>query len=106
MSPEDSGPTPLDVSKRSSWNTWWAARFIDKFLLPLGVVFTAGVVASAIGTWVAVQQLSQSTNRHEAKIASLEAAMVSKAEMLETMKRMEQQMEIIMLRSQLNEPKR
>ena len=102
----ESDPIPLETPKRRDQAAVWWNRVVEKYLFPLAVLGTVAVVTSAVGTWISVQRLADKIDRQEAMIATQRAdmdglrnAMVSRAEIAETMKRVEQQMEIMMLRA-------
>lgn len=80
--------------------------FRDRTLPPLFVALTVGVCGAAWWTAQAINQfaghIAQIEREQQAmktEIASLKAATVTRAELLETLKRVEQQMEIMMLRA-------
>jgi NH3-dependent NAD+ synthetase len=106
----DSDPIPLELRSRDVF-TAWMRRITEKVLLPLLVLGIASVIASALATWIAVQRLTDKMQLQDAKLSSLEAElssaksqMVTQAQMLETLKRVEQQLEITMLRSRITPP--
>jgi len=93
-------PTP-PVKNMHPW-TW----FTDKVLPPL---FVALVLAIAGGMWavyktvdrvaVAVESQQRDIDALRARITAVESSLVTKSELLETLKRVEQQLEIMMLRA-------
>lgn len=79
---------------------------IEKYVLPLAILATVTVVSSAVSIWRSVDRLSDQVAQHDKKFIEIESAlkaqstlMVTQPQLLETMKRVEQQMEIVMLRS-------
>jgi hypothetical protein len=112
---EYSDPIPLESGSRRDAFASWARRLTDKVVLPLLVIFIAGVSSSAVGTWVAVFRLTDKTEQHEramqdrreeirgleARLEEARTQMVTQAQMLETLKRVEQQLEITMLRARI-----
>lgn len=91
----------MPPQKPHPW-TW----FTDKVLPPL---FVALCLTVAGGVWavyksvdkltVSVESLQRDNDSIKARIASLESSTLTKTEMLETLKRVEQQLEIMMLRA-------
>jgi len=94
-------------NERHPW-TW----FTDKILPPL---FVALCLALGGGMWATYQSVvsvvhAQAVQQREldalrARISHVESSLVTKAEMLETLKRVEQQLEIMMLRARISPPK-
>ena len=82
------------------------AWFTDKVLPPL---FVALCLAIAGGMWatyksvdklaISVESLQRENDSIRGRIANLESSSLTKTEMLETLKRVEQQLEIMMLRA-------
>ena len=80
--------------------------FTDKILPPIFVAVALAVMAAAYQTHIAVSELSNKIAQHDrdllqvrAEIESMRANNVTRIEVLETVKRIEQQMEITMLRA-------
>lgn len=92
------------VEKINPWN--W---FVEKILPPLFILVATSVAASSLAIWKNVNDLSISVSVQEREIQLLKVGLkelqlqsVSRSELLETMKRVEQQLEIMMLRSKLS----
>jgi hypothetical protein len=82
--------------------TW----FTDKILPPIFVAVALSVMAAAYQTHIAVSELSNKIAQHSRDLVSLQndvtnlrANAVTRSEQLETLKRIEQQLEITMLRA-------
>ena len=89
--------------KPNSWS--W---FVENMLPPLFVLVATSVGGASLAIWKNVNELSTSVATQERDIQllkiglkELQAQSVSRSELLETMKRVEQQLEIMMLRSKL-----
>lgn len=82
--------------------TW----FTDRILPPIFVAVALSVMAAAYQTHVTVSELSNKIAQHDreltavrAEIESVKANTVTHAQQLETLKRIEQQLEITMLKA-------
>jgi hypothetical protein len=91
------------AEKINPWN--W---FVEKILPPLFILVATSVAASSMAIWKNVNELAVSVASQEKDIQLLKISVkelqtqsVTRAELLETMKRVEQQLEIMMLRSKL-----
>jgi hypothetical protein len=91
------------AEKINPW-TW----FVEKILPPLFVAMAVAVGSASALIWKNVNDLSISVSVQEREIQLLKVGLkelqlqsVSRSELLETMKRVEQQLEIMMLRSKL-----
>jgi hypothetical protein len=91
------------VEKINTWN--W---FVEKILPPLFILVATSVAGSSLAIWKNVNELSITVSVQEREIQLLKVGLkelqlqsVSRSELLETMKRVEQQLEIMMLRSKL-----
>lgn len=80
--------------------------FTDKILPPIFVAVALAVMAAAYQTHIAVSELSNKIAQHDKELTqvrtdveSMRANNVTRIEVLETVKRIEQQMEITMLRA-------
>jgi len=80
--------------------------FTDKILPPIFVAVALAVMAAAYQTHIAVSGLANKIEQHDKELAkvrvdieSMRANNVTRIEVLETVKRIEQQMEITMLRA-------
>jgi hypothetical protein len=80
--------------------------FTDKILPPIFVAVALSVMAAAYQTHVAVSELSNQIAQHSREIVSLQndvthlrANAITRGEQLETLKRIEQQLEITLLRA-------
>jgi hypothetical protein len=91
------------MSEKNPWN--W---FVEKVLPGLFILVATSVGGSSFAIWKNVNDLSTSVSIQEREIQllkvsvkELQAQSVTRPELLETMKRVEQQLEIIMLKSKL-----
>jgi len=91
------------AEKINPW-TW----FVETILPPLFVAMAVAVGSASALIWKNVNDLSISVSVQEREIQLLKVGLkelqlqsVSRSELLETMKRVEQQLEIMMLRSKL-----
>ena len=89
--------------KSNPWN--W---FVEKVLPPLFILVATSVGGSSLAIWKNVNDLSIAVSVQEKDIQLLKVSVkelqlqsVTRPELLETMKRIEQQLEIMMLRSKL-----
>lgn len=79
---------------------------VEKYVLPLAIAATVTIVGSAVSIWRAVDRLTDQVASHDralvelrADMAAMKTVMVTQPQLLETLKRVEQQLEIVMLRS-------
>jgi hypothetical protein len=91
------------AEKINPWN--W---FVEKILPPLFILVATSVVGSSLAIWRNVNDLAVSLASQEKDIQLLKMSVkqlqsdsITRPELLETMKRVEQQLEIMMLRSKL-----
>lgn len=87
---------------------WFAEKVLPGLFLTVAV--TVGSTSFAI--WQSVTNLTNAVENHERQIEALrtdlqtaKVAMVTRAELLETMKRVEQQLEITLLRANVRNAK-
>jgi len=80
--------------------------FVEKVLPGLFLTVAVTVGSTSFAIWQSVAELSSTVKNHERQIENLrmemqttKSAMVTRAELLETMKRVEQQLEITLLRA-------
>ena len=80
--------------------------FTDKILPPLFVALCLALSGGMWATYKSVESIGYTLNQQQreiealrARISHVETSLVTKAEMLETLKRVEQQLEIMMLRA-------
>lgn len=80
--------------------------FVEKVLPGLFLFVAAAVGSASLGVWNSVNKLSANVDSHATQIAriqqevdTLRAQTATKTEMLETLKRVEQQLEIVLLRN-------
>jgi cell shape-determining protein MreC len=85
--------------------TW----FVEKVLPGLFVAITLSVVATSVAIWKSVAEITGSLRNHEAQIQDLRQEVkvvreqaVMRSELLETLKRVEQQLQIALLEARLN----
>jgi hypothetical protein len=83
--------------KNSPW-----AWFTEKVLPGLFLAMSLGVGGASFSIWQSVSQLTNSVKDHEKRIEKIEIQqqqLVTRTELLETLKRVEQQMQIVLLQS-------
>jgi hypothetical protein len=85
--------------------TW----FVEKVLPGLFVAITLSVVATSVAIWKSVAEITGSLRNHEVQIQDLRQEVkvvreqaVMRSELLETLKRVEQQLQIALLEARLN----
>lgn len=85
--------------------TW----FVEKVLPGLFVALTLSVIATSVAMWQSVARITNSLESHAEQIRDLRSEIkvvreqaVMRSELLETLKRVEQQLQITMLESRLN----
>lgn len=81
----------------SSWG--W---FTDKVLPALFISVALTVAGASFTIWQGVSELTNTIKAHEKRLDKLEVQtqiLVTRAELLETLKRVEQQMQIVLLQS-------
>lgn len=95
---------PLSLPACGPW-TW----FVEKVLPGLFVAITLSVVATSVAIWQSVARITQSLENHEEQIQILRQDVkivreqaVMRSELLETLKRVEQQLQIALLEARLN----
>lgn len=83
--------------------------FTDKILPPLFVALCLALSGGMWATYRSVESIGYTLENQQreidalrARISHVESSLVTKAEMLETLKRVEQQLEIMMLRAGMN----
>jgi hypothetical protein len=91
------------MEKNVSWR--W---FTEKVLPSLFIAMTLSVIGGAVGIYRTIDDLSYAVQSHQKDITllqisvkELQANSVTRSELLETMKRVEQQLEIMMLRAKI-----
>lgn len=89
------------MEKKMPWE-WFAEKVLPGLFLAVAVA----VGSTSIAIWQSVSELSSTVKNHEKQLESMrielqsaKIAMVTRTELLETMKRVEQQMEIMLLRA-------
>lgn len=88
---------PTKLHDMGPW-TW----FTEKVLPGLFLAITMSVVAASFAIYQSVSELTLTVKSHEQRLNRLEAQMansVTRAELLETLKRVEQQLQIVLLQS-------
>jgi hypothetical protein len=94
-------------SKPVSVGPWvW---FVDKVLPGLLIALTVSIIATSIAIWQTVTKITAVLENHDQQITSLRRDIavvreqaVMRSELLETLKRVEQQLQITMLEARLN----
>lgn len=82
------------------------AWFTDKVLPPVFAALAIGAITSGVATYQSIQVLTSKVEQTDKEVAQLKArieavsaASVTRSEMLETMKRVELQLELMMARA-------
>jgi len=82
--------------------------FTDKVLPPVFAALSIGAITSGIATYQSVQGLTSKIEQTDKEVAQLKARLdsvaahsITRAEMLETMKRVELQLELMMARANI-----
>lgn len=82
--------------------------FFEKVLPPLFTALTVGVITSGVATYNSVQTLTSKINDTDKEVADLKVKVeeissrsVNRMELLETMKRVELQLELMMVKAKL-----
>ena len=85
--------------------TW----FVEKVLPGLLVALTLSIIATSVAMWQSVAKITSSLDNHQEQITSLKNDVkvvreqaVMRSELLETLKRVEQQLQIALLEARLN----
>ena len=76
--------------------------FVEKVLPGLFLTVAVGVGGASFAVWKGVSELTSSVKDHEKRLEKIEVQqqnLVTRAELLETLKRVEQQMQIVLLQS-------
>jgi|GEM_PF-6989184 len=86
--------------------------FTDKVLPPVFAALSIGAITSGIATHQAVQGLTSKIEQTDKEVAQLKSRLdavaahsITRAEMLETMKRVELQLELMMARANIKTPR-
>ena len=83
---------------RNDLSSW----FTDKILPGLFLFMTISVISAAFFIYQSVSELTNTVKRHDREIESLRVEMksaVTQQQLLETLKRVEQQLQIVLLQS-------
>ena len=76
--------------------------FVEKILPGLFLIISASVTSAAFMIYQSVAELTNTVKRHDQEIESLKVEMkatVTQQQLLETLKRVEQQLQIVLLQS-------
>jgi hypothetical protein len=76
--------------------------FVEKVLPGLFLTVAVGVGGASFAVWKGVSELTNAVKDHEKRLERIEVQqqnLVTRAELLETLKRVEQQMQIVLLQS-------
>ena len=79
--------------------------FTEKVLPGLFLSVALSVAATSFAIWQSVTELTNTVKNHERRLDKLEIQaqnLVTRAELLETLKRVEQQIQIVLLQSGIN----
>ena len=80
--------------------------FTEKVLPSLFLAVAVSVAATSFAIWQSVSELTSTVRYHKERLDKLEVRqeqLVTKTEMLETLKRVEQQLQIVLLQSGLRD---
>lgn len=87
----------------------WSVTLVEKYIIPLMLAITLMILSGAITLWMSVRDLTSLVQQHDQQIKMLntdmqaqKAASVTRSELLETLKRVEQQLELMMLKAKIN----
>lgn len=96
--------------RESQQSTSWTMLFVEKYFLP---IFTAGSIALCIGAgtlWVTVHDLTGQVRLNTDEIKTIQGELnairtnsITRSELLEILKRVEQQLEIMTLKAKVQE---
>ena len=89
----------MDTKKFGPWE--W---FVEKVLPGLFLTVALGVGGASFAVWKGVSELTNAVKDHEKRIEKIEIQhqqLVTRTELLETLKRVEQQMQIMLLQSNI-----
>ncbi len=82
---------------------------INNILAPLIVAMTISIVGASLAIWRSVAELTNSVDIHERRIeamqrdiSSLQKSMITRNDLLEVLKRVEQQLQIVLLQAGVN----
>lgn len=83
--------------------------FRDKILPSLVVAMTISIVGASLAIWRSVAELTNSVDTHERRIEALQQdisiiqlSMITRNDLLEVLKRVEQQLQIVLLQAGVN----
>lgn len=83
--------------------------FIEKYIIPLVLAISIAFVTGGWTFYLAVRDLTALVNQHDASIKTIQAdvqqlrnSTVTQSQLLETLKRVEQQLEIVLLKAKIN----
>jgi len=86
----------------------FSVLFVEKYIIPLMLGITMSILAGAVTLWLSVRDLTNLINQHDAQIKSLtadvqntRAAYITRSELLETLKRVELQLDNVMLKARV-----
>jgi hypothetical protein len=88
----------------------WAQVLIEKYILPFLLAVSLSLVAGGWSFYIAVHDLTSLVNHHDREIKSLQTELnairtnsITRSELLEILKRVEQQLEIMTLKAKVQE---
>ena len=86
----------------------FSVLFVEKYIIPLLLGITMSILAGAVTLWLSVRDLTNLINQHDAQIKvltadvqSTRAAYITRSELLETLKRVELQLDNVMLKARV-----
>lgn len=87
----------MEIQKTGPWE-WFTEKVLPGLFLSVAV----SVAATSFAIWQSVSELTNTVKSHEKRLDKIELQtqqLVTRTELLETLKRVEQQMQIVLLQS-------
>ena len=86
----------------------WSQIFIEKYIIPFLLAISISIVSGGFMFYLSMRDLVNVVNQHDAQIKSLisdvqntRAAYITRSELLETLKRVELQLDNVMLKARV-----
>ena len=90
--------------------TSWTMFFLERWFMPLVLAATVGMCGSAISLWITVHDLTSAVRHNTDDIKAIQSELnairtnsITRSELLEILKRVEQQLEIMTLKAKVQE---
>jgi len=87
----------------------FSVLIVEKYIIPLMLAITLSILAGAVTLWLSVRDLTTVINQHDAQLKLLTAEMqntraayITRIELMETVKRVELQLDNIMLKARVS----